>query len=181
MSEEIKPWLLLSSKLVFERKFLNIIEDTVLLPSGNEANWLCFDHQADGACTILINGDGKILLAKQYCHPPRSVVYEFPGGGIGKNESPEEAAQRESLEEVGIWPHALKRIGSFLLNNRRSASRLHVFVGTQLEVRGDSPEAQEFVTSAWFTTGEIEEMIENGKIDNSTLLATWAIYRSLKD
>lgn len=54
------------------------------------------------AACVLVDRDGRILLAKR---PPESTWggrWEFPGGKIKAGETPEAALSRELAEELGI-------------------------------------------------------------------------------
>jgi len=48
----------------------------------------------------LIIRDGKLLMVKQFVSDGR-IVWNFPGGGMEGNETPEEACIREVKEETG--------------------------------------------------------------------------------
>jgi 8-oxo-dGTP diphosphatase len=54
------------------------------------------------AACVLLNGEGRILIAKR--PPGRSLagLWEFPGGKVEPGESPEHALVRELAEELGI-------------------------------------------------------------------------------
>jgi len=54
------------------------------------------------AACVLLDGDGRILIAKR--PPGRSLagLWEFPGGKVEQGESPEHALIRELAEELGI-------------------------------------------------------------------------------
>ena len=49
---------------------------------------------------ILANGQGRLLWARRV----NQDAWQFPQGGIGAGESPEEALYRELEEEVGLTP-----------------------------------------------------------------------------
>lgn len=53
------------------------------------------------ACA-LIDVDGRVLLAKRPANKPMPNLWEFPGGKIEDNETPEAAIIRELDEELGI-------------------------------------------------------------------------------
>lgn len=53
------------------------------------------------ACA-LIDVDGRVLLAKRPADKPMPNLWEFPGGKIEDNETPEDAIIRELDEELGI-------------------------------------------------------------------------------
>jgi len=50
----------------------------------------------------LIDGDGRVLLAERPAGKSMAGLWEFPGGKIGPDESPETALIRELKEELGI-------------------------------------------------------------------------------
>jgi len=53
-----------------------------------------------GVKVMLFNPAGELLLVRNSYG--KSHLYLFPGGGIGRGETPEAAAAREVKEEVGI-------------------------------------------------------------------------------
>jgi 8-oxo-dGTP pyrophosphatase MutT (NUDIX family) len=65
--------------------------------------------QQCGASVILINADGELLLQKRR----DNECWGFHGGGIELNESAEEAAKRELLEETGLNATHLELFGVF--------------------------------------------------------------------
>ena len=123
MRDIVKPWPVLASRILFSHPRLTILEDTVLLPSGQQTEWLRFPDSRDVVAIICLDQHHRVLVAYQYNAGPRQVVDEFPGGGVAPEESYMEGARRELSEEVGIYAHDLQEIGAFLLNNRRWSGR----------------------------------------------------------
>jgi 8-oxo-dGTP diphosphatase len=54
------------------------------------------------AACALLNGEGKVLIAKRPLGRPLAGLWEFPGGKVDAGEDPETALIRELLEELGI-------------------------------------------------------------------------------
>lgn len=54
------------------------------------------------AAAALIDVDGRVLLAERPAGKPMAGLWEFPGGKVGPDESPEAALIRELKEELGI-------------------------------------------------------------------------------
>ncbi|GAA5217326.1 (deoxy)nucleoside triphosphate pyrophosphohydrolase [Corallincola platygyrae] len=53
---------------------------------------------------VLINEQGKWLIAQRPAHKVRAGLWEFPGGKVEKEETPEQALIRELEEEFGFTP-----------------------------------------------------------------------------
>ncbi|HEX9808941.1 MAG TPA: 8-oxo-dGTP diphosphatase MutT [Alphaproteobacteria bacterium] len=54
------------------------------------------------AAVVLIDGDGRVLIARRPEGKPMAGLWEFPGGKLGEGETPEAALVRELREELGI-------------------------------------------------------------------------------
>jgi 8-oxo-dGTP diphosphatase len=51
---------------------------------------------------VLLDGEGRILIAKRPQGRSLAGLWEFPGGKVEQGESPEHALVRELAEELGI-------------------------------------------------------------------------------
>ena len=99
----------LSSVDLFKGHFLNAVRDVVRLPDGGEAVREYVRHP--GAVMIVAElDDGRLVMERQYRHPVRQVMIEFPAGKLDPNESTHQCAERELLEETGyraqLWARA---------------------------------------------------------------------------
>lgn len=54
------------------------------------------------AACALVDSDGRVLVAQRPAGKPMAGLWEFPGGKLGANETPESALIRELREELGI-------------------------------------------------------------------------------
>ena len=54
------------------------------------------------AACVLLDSEGRILIAKRPQGRPLAGLWEFPGGKVEPAESPEHALTRELAEELGI-------------------------------------------------------------------------------
>lgn len=75
------------------------------------------------AIGIVFSSDRQEVLLVQRCDVP---VWVFPGGGIEKGESPEEAVVREVKEETGLSVTISKKVGEYTPLNSFS-KYTHVF------------------------------------------------------
>lgn len=75
---------------------------------------------------IIINSENKILGCKAYGKNNELRCYDIPKGGININETPYQAAIRETFEETGLDLSGieLEDLGQFNYNSKKN---LHIF------------------------------------------------------
>ena len=92
---------ILRKEKLFEGKFTKLWGTIFLDKKGNECVWEWLDKK-NIALVLAVTKDKKIVLIKNYRVPIEKYCIEFPAGLLDKvDESPEEAARRELLEETG--------------------------------------------------------------------------------
>lgn len=106
----------------------------------------------EGVSVIGRDFDGQILLVR-HSYGPQG--WYFPGGGIGRNETPEEAARRELREETACLIEGLKLVGTIEEELSGAPHRAHIFEG----VVNTMPKAdgREIVEARFFPTHSLPE------------------------
>ncbi len=61
---------------------------------------------------VILNADNKILLARKAPGKSLEGKWEFPGGKVEPDESPQEALKRELREEFGMEVEVLEYVGA---------------------------------------------------------------------
>jgi len=89
-----------------------------------------------------------VLLIKQFRAPIGSWILEVPAGRVEPGETPEDAARRELVEEVGYEPAKLTKLGSLYMSPGYSDEVLHVYLAEDLRFVGSSPEPGELIEVA---------------------------------
>lgn len=172
-------WKTVSSREIFNHPRFTLIEDEIILPGGAKTTYL--KQKDDGSCcvTIIAKRDDKILIQREYSYPSNQKIFQFPGGSASICEKPEEAANRELMEEMGYKGKKLNLLGSYLMNNRRSTQKMYAFLATDLIEKNLEKDEEEKIESFWFTEDKISKMIKNGEIINVHSLASWCLYKNL--
>ncbi len=86
---------------LYKAGYRNIIKKEFELPNGQVAEYDCVYNGAV-VCILALTPDHNVILAKQFRAGPEQVLLELPGGGVEKDETPQQAAARELLEETGF-------------------------------------------------------------------------------
>jgi len=94
------PWKTLSTKLIYQNKWISLHEDLVELPNGRTT---IYGVVTSGPCVGVLPflDPDTVLLIQQYRYVARRATWEMPTGGVHAGEAIEAAAQRELAEEVG--------------------------------------------------------------------------------
>ena len=123
---------------------------------------------------VLAVKNGKVLLVRQYRLLINGLSYEVPGGKVDENESPEEAACRECLEETGVLCGNLKPLIEYDPDLEYTKNHTHVFFSDDLDIAID-PSSKNHV---WLSVDECLEMICKGQISDSLSIITILAYKT---
>lgn len=171
-------WRKKKSKVIFEHPRLTLVEDVVVLPSGETTTYLKYKTRNNSVMAICINADNKVLIQKEYSYPPNETLYQFPGGKIEASEEPLEALRRELAEEAALAPLKVVSLGWYYVDNRRSAAKMHVFLVNEIaQVQQETGDPEEAITSEWLSVEQINSMIRSNEIKNFSALAAWSLFQ----
>lgn len=84
------------------------------------------------------------------------------------------------MEEADLTSNNLELLGSYLVDNRRSAAKMFVYLATNLQEKSLDGDQVEDIESFWFSEDEIARMIKNGEIVNCHVLTAWCLYKIKK-
>jgi MutT/NUDIX family protein len=100
----------------------------------------------DRVRVIVYRDDGKILLVRGRFSRQK---WALPGGGVNRNESYEQAAVREVLEEIGLKIHNLRYLGK--ANSHESYAKFSVRVFAAHASNYDIKCNFEIMEARWFS------------------------------
>jgi len=163
------------SHRLYEGRVVSLRVDRVKLPDGRSAVREVVEH-APVVAIVALDGEGKVLLVRQYRLPVQRLLLEIPAGGIDPGESPEEAAQRELQEETGQRAGRLERLCSFFASPGYCDEYMHLYLATALERSALAADADERIEVVRLPLSEALQLIERGEIcDAKTIIGLRAI------
>lgn len=89
-------------------------------------------ERGDSVALLLVDKSQRtVWLTEQFRYPTMRKgpgwIAELPAGKIDPGETPQQAALREAVEEIGCAPHSVESIGCFYLSPGGSSERLELF------------------------------------------------------
>mgnify|MGYP003344603989 CR=1 FL=1 len=108
--------------------------DVVAVPSGNgsaEEHLVVRAH--DYVSIVAVLPDGRVLLVRQYRPAVNGETLELPAGHVERDQTPEDAARQELLEETGYRAGGVQPLGVLHPDTGRMGNRHFVFFASDLE------------------------------------------------
>ena len=122
----IEPWQKLGEQPL-QLGYRQILRRTFRLPDGRVDDFE-IKHEPQVVCILALTEEHQVILARQFRPGPEKILLELPGGCIEASESPQQAAERELLEETG-FRGTLQFVGASLDDAYTTLVR-HNFVAT---------------------------------------------------
>ncbi len=163
---------LISTKIVYQGKYIRTEEQTVRQPDGKEAiREIVSPPNAVGI--FAIDADDTVYMVLQYRPAVCQVTLEIPAGILDPGELPRETAIRECEEEIGLTPGKLDFLFSYYHSVGFSTGKIDIFRATDftpaINAHTDPSEFLEVVT---MPLEALYKKCINGEIvDSKTLLA----------
>ena len=166
----------LSSREVYRNQWMRVREDEILRSNGQRGIYGVVEKD-DGAIILPID-NGKIWLVEQYRYTIEERALELPQGGWEMEvENPEELARGELKEEMGLAAAEMTYLGWLWIAYGFLRQKHHVFLATGLSETEKDPDPEEHdLVVRCVPLEEIEEMILNGMVRDSSTMAAWGLY-----
>lgn len=182
---KIKPWKILNSKIIHSTPWIKIIEDTCST-NDKEFKYTYTRRVDEGPLIIAEEEDNSLWLVKQYRHPIKKTVWQFPIEGKQKYETWDDAAIRGLEEELQLRAEQWENLGEFYPDPGGLDQKYQIYLAKSLSkitsnnINHLENEIEKLEIKN-FTRTQIEEMISNREIcDNWTLSALFLYDRSKK-
>jgi ADP-ribose pyrophosphatase len=170
------PFQTLSSKVVYENRWMRVIADEVeKIADGHRFPYAYLSVQ-DSVMVVAVTPLRQLLLIRQYRYPTRRYSWELPGGGSGGLE-PVEAARKELQEETGYSAGRLEKVGEFVTYCGLADEICHVVLADELVQGPQRLERSEDITVRAVDRVELEGMIRRGELNDGMGLAALGVVR----
>ena len=173
-----QPWKTISTREVYKNKWIRVREDLAEMPNGRTTIYgVCEFGECVGVLPFI--DDQNVAMVRQYRYVQQeNHRWEMPTGGIYPGETPEQAAQRELMEESGFRAGQLIWVSSYHTSKSVCGETAHLFVGRELAAAEAPPDETEFIERAILPFSEVLRMVELSEIrDSMTVIAVLHVAR----
>lgn len=165
-----------SSRLVYENRWLSLREDQIRLPDGTPGIYTVIDKPT---CALVIPMErGGCHLVEQYRYPVGLRSWEFPQGTWpdGRSGPVDELARAELREETGLRAGSMERLGHMAIAPGLTSQRCEVFLATDLTAGPSAREhTEQGMAQRWVAGEELMEMVGAGEIFDAITLAAFSL------
>ncbi|MFH1657329.1 MAG: NUDIX hydrolase [bacterium] len=169
-----KEWKKLGSKLILKTPWLEISKNIFRLPDGKIIQDYYLIKKPTSVHFMAITEENKIILIKQYRPGAERATISVPAGYVDKDETLEQACQREMAEEIGYRAENLLEITQITEGSDRFVGfPCHLFMAwnlVKIENRKLDAEAEE-INIIEISVEEAIKMIERKKIKGAFAIA----------
>jgi ADP-ribose pyrophosphatase len=155
----LEPWKTLSSREIYQNRWIHVREDIAEMPDGNTT---IYGVVTSGRCVGVLPfiDHDHVVMVRQYRYVfKENHRWEMPTGAVHAGETLEEAAQREMQEEVGYSAARFQHVSSFYSSKSFCHEICHLYLGYDLTKAQGIPDETEFLEVAIMPFSEVLDMV----------------------
>ena len=135
----------LSSERIYDGAIIHVRRDRVLLPNGRTSVREVVEHPG-GVGILAVDGDGMVLLVRQYRYAFGRTLLEIPAGKREPGEEPLVTARRELREETGVTADSWTPLGQLIASPGCYDETLYLYLAQGLHYGDTDPDEDEFLS-----------------------------------
>jgi 8-oxo-dGTP pyrophosphatase MutT (NUDIX family) len=171
-----KPWKLISSTKEASFRIFDLRTDRARSPRTDQVHDFYVLESTDWVNVIPITPENQVVLIRQFRHGTREVTLEIPGGIVEPDDTPENAARRELLEETGFREAQMVPLGIVHPNPAFLDNLCHTYLAKDVaRVKDQEQDEKEDIEVVLMPLEEIPRLIREREITHSLVVA--AFYR----
>jgi ADP-ribose pyrophosphatase len=160
MRDEVE---LLERTRPYRGRVVDLRVDRIRLPNGRETELEVIRHSG-AAAVVALDAERRVLLVRQYRYATGGWLLEVPAGKLDPGETPERCAARELEEETGYAARRLESLGWIWTTPGFTDERIWLYLASDLEVGGQSLEADECLSLERLPLADAVERATEGEI-----------------
>ncbi len=171
-------WKVLQTTEIFKSGLFNLKSEKLKLPDGRVMPRYYVMSFPDWVNVVPLTTDGQVILVKQYRHASGQYHLEVPGGSTDphRNESMQEGARRELLEETGYDSKNMQWVASHYPNPALQTNQMHTYIAHDcVKVKEQELDEFEELELYFCSLDKLREHLYSGDISHSIMVASIAL------
>lgn len=165
------PWRALTSRPVYQNRWIRVREDQVALPDGQTTIYGVVECPPCIGVLPFLDAS-TVVLVGQYRYVAGAFYWEMPTGAMTPGESEEAAVQRELAEEAGYEAERLVKLCACHTSKSVVEETANIYLAEGLRPIERPPDPTEFIEVQAFPFDEVVRMVERDEIkDAMTIVA----------
>lgn len=165
-------WIVHGERTIYESEWVRLCLADVEVPGLRRFEHHVVRVPCEAAGTVVHDAGRGLLLLWRHRFITDTWGWEIPAGGVDPGESPEQAALRETVEETGWRPNALRPLFTYRPAHGLLDQRFNIFVGEDPVHVGEPTDPAESERVEWVSREEVAEIARSGQmVDGLSLTA----------
>jgi len=128
-------WTTEASRIIVQDRWITLRADTCRRPDGQLIDPYYVREYGEWTSMLALTADGQVVTVREYRHGAGVSVPALPSGSMELDDiGPDDAAERELLEETGYRAGHVICLGSAYANWANQNNRVHYFLGLDCEL-----------------------------------------------
>jgi ADP-ribose pyrophosphatase len=166
----IEPEVGISKETVYSGKLFKVVREVVRIANGSERPREIVEHPG-AVALVAVDGEGRLLMVRQYRRAADRVLLEIPAGTREKGEDSESCARRELIEETGYEARRVRKLGGFFSAPGFCTEFLDCYLMTDLTERAGEADEDENIEIERLSRDEALAAIKRGDIEDAKTLS----------
>lgn len=160
------PWTIKSSSQPYTDPFVQVRLDQVIRPDGNPGQHVVVAMKP-GVCVLAVDDRRQVYLTSEFHYGVGRVSLEAVSGGIEPGEDPDETAQRELQEELGLMAQNWQFLSTVDPFTTIVVSPTRLYLVRDLTSVAKAPEGTEQIETVVMPLAECVQLVIKGEISHA--------------
>lgn len=188
VEDALSPRRVLSSETVYRGRIWDVRSDAFELADGTGTLHRDYIDHPGAVAVLPMDGNGRILMLRQYRHPVGMDLWEIPAGLLDvEGESALGAAARELAEEADLRASEWQVLADFFTSPGSSSEAIRIYLARGLSEiphgdRHERTDEEAEIEFAWVTLDDALHAVLAGRLHNpSAVVAVLAAEAARRD
>lgn len=178
----IEPWITTDERIEYTTNIFKLLSRDMKIESEDHSATFSILEAPDWINVIPITPNNEIVLVEQFRYGISEPTLELPGGMVDPGESPLETGKRELLEETGFRGSNWQSLGKVSSNPAFLTNHTHFYtVESCVKIKEQQLDGNERINVHLMPLGDFLNMVADGRVDHSLVVAAVAKYLLLRD